>query len=375
MSAPPTANPFVPGHGQMPPYLAGREDEQSRLSDLLAYLKVGKGAPRNAVLSGPRGNGKTVMLRWLQHEIEASADMDAVWLTPSEMPSLDRLATSLVPPRLFTSLRPDTLSFSIGIGRLGWELSGQPESLTLLLAARCTRRPLVLLLDEAHTMDSTLGGILLNASQTVCAEAPFLLVMAGTPGLQPHLNTMSATFWSRAEKLGIGRLDEAAAAAALIRPLGQQTPEIRFDQAPLRHVIRESQCYPYFLQLWGAALWKLARERGATRIDEKVVASAQPEFSRSRSAYYEDRHEELERRHLLDVAVRVGAAFGEKATLRRHELNSVIAASLADDSSEQVLQCRDRLASIGYVWKPPDAEDVWQPGIPSLMDYVQSHTP
>ncbi len=39
------------------------------------------------------------------------------------------------------------------------------------------------------------------------------------------------------------------------------------------------------------------------------------------------------------------------------------------------LQYRDRLASIGYVWKPPGAEDVWRPSIPSLMDYVRSHTP
>ena len=204
-----------------------------------------------------------------------------VWLTPTEMPNLDTLATSLAPPLRFTSLRPDTLSFSIGIGQLGWELSSQPESLTLLLTARCASRPLVLLLDEAHTLDRDLGRILLNASQAVCAKAPFLLVMAGTPDLQPHLNTMSATFWSRPEKLGIDRLDETASAAAVARPLAGQTPAIEFDEPALRKVVQESQCYPYFLQLWGAALWRLAAENGATRITRspggRSAARVQPQ--------------------------------------------------------------------------------------------------
>ena len=369
------ANPFVPGRGHVPPYLAGREAEQSRLLDLFAYLQAGRGTPRDAVLSGPRGNGKTALLRWLQRETEASGeDVDVVWLTPGEVPDIDSLATRLVPPGRFASLRPDTLSFSVGIGRFGWELGGQGGALTSLLTVRCARRPVVLLLDEAHTLDREVGRTLLNASQTVSAEAPFLLVMAGTPGLQPHLNTMSATFWSRAEKLGIGRLDEAAAALALVRPLAEQVPPIAFEDGALARVIEDSQCYPYFLQLWGAALWTTARARGTTLIDEPLIAAAAPEFGRQRTAYYEDRREELEREDLLDLAADVATAFEERSTLRSRELNTVIAgARPKDDSLAQVLRYRDRLAAVGYVWKPPDAEDGWQSGIPSLMDYVASH--
>lgn len=371
MSVPPVANPFVPGRGLIPPYLAGREAEQQELLDLLAYLRAGQGAPRDAVLSGPRGNGKTVLLRWFRRQVEASGnDIDVVWLTPSEISDLNRLATTLVPPSRFTALRPDTLSFSIGLGRLGWELDAQNGSLTLLLTARCMRRPLVLLLDEAHTLDRDVGQVLLNASQQVSAEAPFLLVMAGTPGLQPHLNTMSATFWSRSEKLAIGRLDEAASALALTRPLAEQTPAVSFDDDALACVVEQSQQYPYFLQLWGAALWTATRSRRAIRIDAPIVAVAAREFDRKKSAYYEDRREELERRALLDVAAIVASAFSERVRLRSSELNAVIAESVAQNGeTERALRYRDSLAAVGFIWKPP-AEDAWQPDIPSLMDYI-----
>lgn len=376
MDEPRGPNPFVPGWGRTPPYLAGRSDQQRKLLDLFAYLRHGEGAPRGAILSGPRGNGKTALLRWFHREIEGQqARSDVVWLTPSEIADLDQLATSLVPPSRFTALRPDTLSFSVGIGRLGWELGGQGRSLTLLLAARCRRRPLVLLLDEAHTLPLEAGQALLNAAQTVSAEAPFLLVMAGTPGLQTHLNDMSATFWSRGEKMGIGRLDPEASAQALVRPMVAAKPPITFDPAALAHVVDESQRYPYFLQLWGSALWSATQAAGGTRIDQGLVAQAATEFATERSAYYEDRREELERRELLPLAASVARAFSTQTTLRSHELNAVIAESSRVDEVGEILQRRDQLATVGFVWKPPAAEDAWQPGIPSLMSYISAHAP
>ena len=369
-----SANPFVPGRGQFPPYLAGREAEQGALNDLLAYLNARRGAPREAVLSGPRGNGKTVLLRWLQKEIEAANfGVDVVSLTPDEFSSVDQLATALAPPRRFASLRPDSLALSVGIGKLGWELAAAPGSLAALLTARCQRRPLVVLLDEAHTLDRGIGRALLNASQRVSAEAPFLLVLAGTPGLHAHLDTMSATFWSRAAKLGIGPLDEAAAGAAVTRPFAAMTPAVDFAESALWDVVDESQGYPYFLQLWGAALWTATKDTGAGRIDEAVVADARPAFRRERTAYYEDRREELERQNLLQLAAQIAAAFDGRRKLRGRELNAAISAATGDESRDDALQRRDGLAAVGYVWKPPEAPDLWQPGIPSLMDYIQTY--
>jgi len=367
----PSTNPFLPGHGALPPHLAGREAEQHELMKLLAYVEAGRGAPRNAVLSGPRGNGKTVLLRWFEREIEAAGKADVVWRTPSDLPGLDALATALVPPARFRALLPDTLSVSIGVGRLGWELAGSPGTLAELLSLRCAHRPLVILLDEAHTLDEAVGRALLNAGQTVAAAAPFLLVLAGTPGLTVHLDRMSATFWDRARQVGVGLLDEAAAASALVRPFAEHDPAIAFEEGALQRVLDESQCYPYFIQLWGAALWHASTQRGTTLIDEAVVAGASRAFDLERGTYYEHRRDELERQGLLEVAASVADAFASRATLAQGELNAVIADTLALDSTPDILECRDRLAMVGYVWKPPGAGDRWQPGIPSLMRYVR----
>lgn len=230
-------------------HLAGRGTEQREMRNLSHYLKAGRGAPRDIVLSGPRGNGKTVLLRWFQREIEAAGGIDVLWRTPSDLSDLDALATSLVPPGRFKAMLPDTLPVSIAIGRLGWELGNNTGTLTDLLTVRCNHRPLVVLLDEAHTLDADVGRALLNASQSVSAVSPFLLALAGTPGLEPHLNTMSATFWNRAKQLGVGLLGGGAAAEALTRPLAAQQPPITFEPAALERVVGESQCYPYFVQV------------------------------------------------------------------------------------------------------------------------------
>ena len=340
---------------------------------MLAYLEHGRGAPRDAIVVGPRGNGKTVLLRWFQREIEAGeTNIDVVWLTPSDIRSLDSLATELVPPRRFASLRPESLSFSVGIGRLGWELGDRAASLTRLLTARCRQRALVVLLDEAHDLDKDVANVLLNASQSVAADAPILLVLAGTPGLQAHLNSVSATFWNRARQIGVGRLDADATSAALIRPLAAQSPAIAFENAALVKVIAESQGYPYFVQLWGDALWNAANDIGETRIDDTLVATAKLSFDRERTDYYEDRRYELEQRELSGVSVSVAAAFRESTTLTGRALKSAIAAALPGGSGADALQFQEELASVGYVWRPPGAGNIWQPGIPSLMSYIEA---
>ena len=366
-----TDNPFVPGDGLAPPFLAGRESEQAILNTYLSYLDGGRSAPSNVILTGPRGNGKTALLRWFEQGIKAGRNQpDVVWLTADDILTLDTLATEAVPPGRFEKFIPDQVKVAVAGNEFGWDLGDRSGSFTKLLAARCQKQPLVVLLDEAHTLPGDVGRALLNASQKVRAEAPFLLVMAGTPDLPDHLNTMSATFWDRAEQVGVGRLDTAAAAAALVKPLNEAG--ISLEGAALDSVVEDSQRYPYFLQLWGAALWATARTEGAARIDDAVVARAGAQVNRKRTDYYRHRYGEFKDKSLLDVAARVADAFAGMETMREHELDAVIAAALPPGSeAAQTNRGRKLLGKLGYVWNPPGADDTWQPGIPSLMTYMQ----
>ena len=74
---------FSPGDGAvLPPYLAGRKREQEFFRDRVRALKNRKPIGQDMIVYGPRGNGKTALLRYLQKEtlkkrrVEAGYTMD-----------------------------------------------------------------------------------------------------------------------------------------------------------------------------------------------------------------------------------------------------------------------------------------------------------
>ena len=366
--------PFRPGPGGLPPYLAGRESEQALCLVLLGDLQDGLAPPREVVLHGPRGNGKTALLAWLQQEAAAYPEIDVLRLPPADIPSEPKLVERLLPTSWLQRLAPKEVSVS----GVTWRTGGSTATpLDEVLAARTRTKPLVLLLDEAHTLDAEVGYALLNASQKIGRDLPFLLVLAGTPGLPSHLNTMNASFWNRAERCPIGRLDSEATAAAIREPL--EGERIAIDRDALEHVVRSSHGYPYFVQVWGQALWRqvagTAAPKSGRRLTRAETAAAQTDFERGKNNYYLDRYEELENLRLLPVARAVADAFGAQPLLDDAELEAAVLMGLrASGGADGVTKVRDAIRDLGYVWRP-EATPAWEPGIPSLMDYVRTYTP
>ena len=70
-------NPFTPGDGALPPYLAGREKEQAALLRMVQDVASGYVPPHNVLISAPRGNGKTVLLHWTAKQAQLK-DWDAM---------------------------------------------------------------------------------------------------------------------------------------------------------------------------------------------------------------------------------------------------------------------------------------------------------
>ena len=363
---------FRPGAGALPPALTGREVEKGVLSRCLADLVVGSAPPHDVVLLGPRGNGKTALLTWFRDACR-NASVDAVSLTPHRIPSHEALVDVLAPRKGLAKWLPR----KIGVAALGtaeWNLEGATaKDLTQALINRCRRRPLALLVDEAHTLAPDIGGLLLNASQQTRADAPFLLVLAGTPGLPDRLDAMDASFWSRLGEglLGIGRLDEAAAREALVKPLAAHGADI--DRSALDAVVEYSQCYPYFIQLWGDALWQHRATTGGTTITVAAVDAVGPSAVSRVADYYENRHRELSAEGLLTAAAAVAPLFQTRreATATHRQLNTALAANGIEDDAERVAALAG-LCRVGYVWCPPGQVPpvCWRAGIPSLTGYI-----
>ena len=366
--------PFRPGPGGLPPYLAGRGSEQAIFRRLLSGLQDGLAPPREVVLHGPRGNGKTALLAWLQREAAGYPGVDVLRLTPADIPNEPRLVQRVLPTTWLQRLTPSEVS----IRGVTW-LTGRNESAPLdeVLAARVRKKPLVLLLDEAHTLDGEVGSTLLNTSQKIGRDLPFLLVLAGTPSLRSHLNTMNVSFWNRAERRPVGRLDPSAAGEAIRQPLHGENIDI--DEDVLAHVVRESHGYPYFVQLWGDALWRQATEaaepEARRRLTRAAADAVQSAFDREKNDYYLDRYEELETLDLLPVARTVAEAFGAQPLLDDARLETAVLRGLgARCGADLLTAAKENLRHLGYVWRP-EATPLWEPGIPSLMDYVREYTP
>ena len=371
---------FRPGSGDVPPVLAGREAPLDALQALFANLLDGRSPPREAILYGPRGNGKTVLLETFRRQCEDQG-ADTLDLTPAEIGNVTDLASRLlyddsVIGKFLTSVTPSGLSIDLPAIDARWDSMAPAEKdnikrrhLVQMLIARCRKRPLVVALDEAHTLDAEVGHTLLNASQQVRKQgAPFLLVIAGTPNLRDHLNQVNATFWNRAEKIGIGRLDREATIEALASPLAGAG--ITFDKDALDSVVQESQRYPYFIQLWGEALCHAMVDTMCFRVQAGIVDAARPKFEASKIAYYGDRYRELRKQGLLQAADAVAGMFEGQETAGYIDLSDhlVIQTGVAAQTADTHL---DQLANLGYIWQPV-SDDLCEPGIPSLMTHVRA---
>lgn len=368
---------FQPGDGAPPPALTGRGAEQDVLARCLGVLRSGAAPPHNVVLVGPRGNGKTVLLNWFETACRRGPErVDTVWLTPRDVPDPKALVEMLAPRRGIAKLLPRKVGVA-SVGSAEWASSGETRrNLVRDLTARCRRRPVVALLDEAHTLDATVGGVLLNASQQVRLKAPFLLVLAGTPGLAARLDAMDASFWSRLGDglLGIGRLSEAAAAEALAKPL--QANDVCVDAQALELAVRHSQRYPYFLQLWGDALWRRRLTTGATRLTLADANAVADEVAVRTTEYYDSRFAELEARCLVSAAKTVAAVFQDDfdRSASNGEINAALTAAGIEDERER-FHTREALHRLGYIWRAPGQLPpvTWTAGIPSLMAHVLTH--
>lgn len=341
--------------------------------DLLNKVQNGVTIESDLVLWGPRGTGKTAMLHWLAAEAR-QRNIEVVSLASADLKTNEELVARISgPPRWSERLA------SVSWRGLQWKARDRtPDFLDHVLLRRVRRAPLALLIDEAHTLDPLVGRTILSTVQRLAGmDTPLLTVLAGTPGLPDQLRKMQATFWERNRILTFNRLGDRDASDAVRIPFEAAGRSITSEA--LEQAVSESQGYPFFLQVWGKALWDRG-DRSSSEVTGSDVEPARAKFEARRDEFYGHRYDELDALGLLPAATAVAAAFRDELELHSTAIDRILESMLSQEGRscdrDSVATIRRQLVAVGFIWSPRiGLGGRYVPGIPSLMDFVRRSAP
>ena len=384
-------NPFTPGDGALPPYLAGREKEQAALLRMVQDVASGYVPPHNVLISAPRGNGKTVLLHWAANQAR-ERKATVVMASASELQNAAALMRATLGDAAAESAQVRTGRQLGAKAGLTANLTHESTAATppmgayewrLALTKAYRQKPLLLIVDEGHLLPAEVANLLFNASQSIRGEGtPMLLIVAGTPDLEDALAQANVSFGDRLGADGDlrpGLLDCAAAGTAVSVPLREQG--IAIDKDALDAIVENAQGYPYFLQLWGQVAYdKLAEDSG--RMTLAQVQQALSTVQETRLQYYGQRLREIQQADMMDVCARFARDMAQNAQgddlaqLQDWDaMRSIQAALQAKGTQADTPGCaavQDALRRIKHWGFAVPSADLahWTPGIPSLMAHV-----
>lgn len=273
-------NPFRPGAGQPPLYLAGRTKEQDHFKKLLRQTPI----TENAIITGLRGVGKTVLLKSLQ---QPTLDKGWIWVGNdlSESASLteERIALRLITD-LSVKLEPIFIKtqtvLPLGFGTREtlketpmkfddlWEIYKSTHGLVE------DKLKAVFLKVQAMLAEAQIGGIVFayDEAQNMSDNAPrdeyplsilldvfsflqrqqspvlFLLVLTGLPTLFPKLNEARTYTERMFHVMRLDRLNKDECRLAINKPIELSHSPLAFSENAITKIISMSGGYPYFIQ-------------------------------------------------------------------------------------------------------------------------------
>ena len=296
-------NPYTPSG--RPRVFVGRENERRRLRDRLArVVAYGEMMGPLTVVTGPRGLGKTSLLRDVQTQATESGFVTA-WVSgvkhqPFLADVVDRVTHALAGAGHLSTAGRGTrvqeigVELGVGLAKVSAKLA-RPEEVSegapalvgpvedfFHRASNLVRdgggAGLLLLIDELHAPLQSRrereydpdpravldAAILLNAVQNMDGDReryPLGVIGAGLPETKAYL-TRAATFGERTLEFVLHEFDRKTAEAVLIAPARQL--EVGWEDDALDAAAAAAGGYPQSLQIIGAATWDAASpERGA----------------------------------------------------------------------------------------------------------------
>ena len=390
-------NPFRPGAGHQPPYLAGRQAEKEEFSRLLGQDII----LENMVLTGLRGVGKTVLLESLKplatanHWIWVGADLDesssitddniarrlctdlAVF-TSSVVASIDRNQ-----PLGFTTQEnqiPQTLTYE-ELLRIHSETPGLPlDKLKAVIETswHCIKkenytRGIVFAYDEAQNLsDHSEKGqyplsLLLDTFQSIQRKGlPILLVLTGLPTLFPKL-VESRTFTERMFRaVFLSSLSGEDSREAILKPI-EDSDAVKLSADSVDTVVKMSGGYPYFIQficreVYDAFIRLLDKGENASVPVSEISNKLDTDFFAGRWAKTTDRQREL-----LSVIARLGNFEDEFTVQKIVEMSKK--GGTKPFSSSHTNQMLLALSAQGLIFK--NRHGKYSFAVPLLGDYIR----
>jgi hypothetical protein len=322
------SNPFRPGAGHKPPYLAGREAETKDFKRLLKQEAI----LSNVVLTGLRGVGKTVLLEnwkplafaerwlWVGTDLSESTSVSEESLVTRLLADLAVVTSSLVTERPVATLgfapRTESLQERLDYARLHEIYRATPglvaDKLKAILELSWNAlKPhgihgVIFAYDEAQTMSDHAEkeqfplSLLLDVFQSIQKKGlPFMLVLVGLPTLFPKL-VETRTFAERMfEVITLMRLDDPDSRAAITKPIEDARCPIKFAAEGVELIIKTSGGYPYFIQFVCKEIYDIFLQRidvglqpGGIPIDA-ITRKLDKDFFAGRWARATDRQRQL----------------------------------------------------------------------------------
>ncbi|HEV2288901.1 MAG TPA: hypothetical protein VGR81_08115 [Candidatus Acidoferrales bacterium] len=323
-------NPFRPGAGHMPPYLAGRQKESEEFNRLLEQDIILK----NLVLTGLRGLGKTVLLEtfkpmairsgwlWAGTDLSESTSISEENLATRLLTDLSVVASSFViskkeRPKVGFGNQPDDVAVALNYpalramyesipGLVLDKLKGVLETVWPYVEAS-GRRGIIFAYDEAQNLtdhakkDQYPLSLLLDLFQSLQRKNyRFMLALVGLPTLFPKL-VEARTFSERMfTVIFLSPLNEKETAEAVKEPIQRAKDcPINFDQKSVRTIWKVARGYPYFVQyvcrevfdIWVQAI-EGGKEPPLIPVAE-IIAKLDSDFFAGRWARATDRQRQL----------------------------------------------------------------------------------
>jgi len=291
-------NPFRPGAGHQPPYLAGRQDEQLEFKKFVGHLPV----LTNLIVTGLRGVGKTVLLEtlrpiaiddgwfWAGTDMSESASVSEQSMSIRILADLSGLVSSFViaaEEKKSIGYLPQTrkipihLSYELLIDIYketpGLESDKLKRALEVVWhSVQSKARGIVLAYDESQNLKDQAYdkqyplSLLLDVMQNLQRRGyPYLLILTGLPTLFPNL-VATRTYSERMfHTMSLDKLSEKESREAIIKPLVKVKGI--FSKEMINDIIKYSGGYPYFIQFLCKEAFDLYIQQIAIGIRKPVV--------------------------------------------------------------------------------------------------------